>query len=291
MQFTSNTDGSITITWVLPTVVFSTLEDSVTFGTTLPKFMVVPTPTRSNGTLQTTNPGPGASFTSLGTGLGYYAAYAILHTQFGTNPNNTIKDFYQPAPITLSYENFNDPNDYLNAIVVSSLTMTTNISSTLLSDSRIDNGIYAIGYLGVLAVPGTNGQPASNFYVGQYDSGTNSSTNMPVPPSAPTGLQVSFNSAGQTVASWNNSIPGSAPIAGYVIRWSLNPGGPYLNSVNVPVGTGSNQTYTFPTAQFPNDGSTQNFVVQAYDNGTAPETGSLQLNPGVINYFPQAPAQ
>jgi len=87
------------------------------------------------------------------------------------------------------------------------------------------------------------------------------------PPGPPANLTLAIPQppGTQLLATWTQSMTGTAPIAGYLLLWGAI-GGPYPNTVDC----GLVYSYLFPVGAFPFSGETYEFVVQAYDNGTAP---------------------
>jgi hypothetical protein len=296
MIFAPNPDGSINIYSTAPSIILSGGVEGTDYSSGLPTLnYATPVPSAQNGVfVQSILAGTNPTTTNTGNGqAGFYRAFGIIHTQFGADPANTIYDFFQPLPVTYGYGSFTstltgEPVVYLNEISVAGGTLSAQLSTAQLANPYAAEGVYAIAYIGVQAIPDQdNGVPPAAWWLGSYDYGTNSTGGI-APPPAPLNLVASLNNQ-QATLTWEEIGQGSAPLAGFKISWSTTEGGPYPNSVSVPIGQfnpiNSVYTYSFPSGQFPFNGSTQYFVVQGYDNGTSPAGGET-VNPSSITYFP-----
>lgn len=257
MQFTSNADGSVTVT--------SHWTSDVTLTGTTAYTSLSPAPKASNSVWPPTD------------ALTNYAAELYLHVQIGA-ATTEVGSSALGVPITVG----------ANQLTVSSAgqALTATIPAAVVAQSGSD-GLYAIAYLAVVFNDGSS----SGTLWANYDTGTNAGSTQPQPPGAPGAIVAAIN-GNQLQLSWGHAAAGSAPLGGYTLKWGTVAGGPYPNQVSLPISnyppaTTSAYQYQFEPAHFAFDGTTYDFVVQAYDDGTAP-LATTAFDPNTISYFPPA---
>jgi hypothetical protein len=294
VNFIANPDGSITVSATIPAITWSLpagtdISSYYTVHGSYPN--LVPNVT---GTVQHNGPVPALKLYSGNP----YKSYLVLHLQFGTDPTNTIKDYLVSISSKLTAavsvvnavsENVAVELDYPGGVI------SYTIPATDLTDSRAVNGIYGIAYTaiewGPVFLTDTTTVPGNIIEVIEY--GTNAQGSQALPPGPPLNLTGVLRSDNGVDLSWTHSAPGTEAIAGYTLRWGLNQGGPYPNSMDEPISkypVGSTFGYktTVPSSFFDKDGATRYFVVQAYDDGTAPINVTVDP-PNTITYWPTLP--
>jgi hypothetical protein len=283
MDYISNSDGSATITWNVPVVTLSTPTD----GSSQYFDLVNPTPLYTYyDQLLLSVPLPGGeNAISIGVSTGCYLTYGIIHIQYGTDPSNTIRDYYNPMPTSFSY--VTNTYTYVQTITSGGGYMSINLSPQVVSNPKATNGIYAVGYVGFRSV---NNLPPynSNFMCLEYASVTNALSYTGSTPSVVTNIQANINN-NQYVLTWDQTPSSPAPIVQYKISWSTLPNGPFANNILVPAQNNPTNTYSFPTGFFPFDGQPRYFIIQAIDDGSAiPNQNFTVVN---INYSPPVPSR
>ena len=282
ITFTPNSDGSITVTWTAPAVNWlSTVDVQSYFNANgkLPLLYCDTPGTANTGTFPPMSPAADAQDY-----FNPFTAYGILHLQLGTNTANTLKDLFVTLPLSVDIGTLSNGQSYISAVHVQGGSVSYTIPASALDVPLAGAGVYALGYVGLQWVPDPNtGAPAAGYSYYAEVAGTNAQGFVPQPPSTPANFTAARQSDGSVLCSWQPSTPGSAPIAGYTVKWSLTQGGPYTGSKSV-----SAAPTTLDASNFGDDGKTRYFIVQAFDDGSAPPASSV-VAPGTISYWPPAP--
>lgn len=260
MQFNRTADGGMQILWSAPSIVL----------TGSPRLTAVsPAPLVGNGDYPT-------AASTCG-----YGAVGVTYVQFGTDPANVIYSKYGIASQGLAHTGGDGA-----PLSITGGQMVGVLTAAQLADARAAAGLYAIGFIGIPYNDGTN---SGTLWLA-YDYGTTAQSYQSSPPGAPGQVQLAIN-GDQLTAAWVHAQKGTAPLAGYTLKWGPV-GGPYPNSEDLPIAlyppaSTSQFVRVFDHGRFAFDDSIYEFVVQAYDDGSAP-VSSTAVDPHTVSYFPPA---
>lgn len=258
IHFVRNADGSLSISWDVPQVKLSGASSLLN--------QVHPQPVVTNSDWPTTLVTDG------------FNPQSVLHVQFGSNPLHSVGDYRKALSFT---------KDSAGNITTHAITHKQTIPLADLAGPLAHSGLYVIGYVGVGWNDGLSGN--GTLYL-NYAYGTTAQNYRPTTPTAVTNASSRIVNGNAVQVSWSHAIAGSAPIAGYRLKWGSSPDGPFPNAVNCsidafPIGTTNGYVYTFQASQFPLDGTPFYFLIEAYDDGTA-IPANAPVDPLSIAYTP-----